>query len=302
MSPAPSRRAKALRLSAAAVATGLLGVAFQLGVFSVQAARQVVFPARSLHDRTPAQVGLPYEAVAFPSRDGLMLTGWFVKGGPATVVLTHGHGGNKGQLLDTAEFLHQAGYSLLLFDFRASGESEGNQSTLGYHEAKDIAGALDFLGQRPEVDAARVGALGISMGAAALLLTGDDGRRFAAIVADSAFSDGESLVGRLDRWFNLPRWPFSFTVPLAVQYYSGLAPRDVAPLVRVVDLAPTPLLVIHGELDPGIPAADARAIFAAAAPPKELWVVDGAGHGQAFSTARGEYVNRVLTFFERTLR
>lgn len=286
-----------------AAATGLVGLAFQLGVFSLQAARQVVFPARTLHERTPAQVGLPYESVSFPSSDGLMLSGWFLKGSPATVLLTHGHGSNKGQLLDTAEFLHrQAGYSVLMFDFRASGESEGEQSTLGFHEAKDIAGALHYLRQRPELDSTRTGALGVSMGAAALLMLGADGRRFAGIVADSAFSNGDALVGRLDRWFNLPRWPFSVTVPLAVQYYSGLAPRDVAPLDHVGKLAPTPLLVIHGELDRGIPAEDARAIFAAAGGSKDLWMVEGAGHGQGIVIARSEYIERVLAFFAKTLR
>jgi fermentation-respiration switch protein FrsA (DUF1100 family) len=296
----PSTRTRMLRLGGVFLAASLAGVAFELMALSFHAARQVVFPARSTSERTPASLGLPYETVAFPSRDGLTMRGWFVPGGAATVVLTHGHASNKSDMLDNAAFLHQqGGYSVLLFDFRASGESDGDRATLGYEEWRDVAGALDYLDQRPGVDRGRIGALGVSMGAATLLMLGDEAKRLRGVVADSAFSDGESLVGRLDRWFNLPRWPFSLTVPWAVQYYSGLAPRDVAPVQRVASLAPIPLLIIHGELDHGIPAEDAAAIYAAAGEPKALWVAPGAGHGMAFSTAPDEYVQRVLAFFRQ---
>lgn len=296
------RRGYWLRLGGFTLALNLLGAAIAVGAFSMQAARAVVFPARVVDQRTPADVGLPYEPVAFPSTDGVPLRGWFVPGGPGAVVVAHGHASNKGAMLDYARFLwEQGGYSVLLFDFRAMGESDGALCTLGYYEGQDVAGALAWLRTRPGIDATRIGALGVSMGAATLLMMGDGLHQFRAVVADSAFGDGESLVGRLDRWFRLPRWPFSWTVPLAVQALAGLAPRDVAPLRRVAAVAPTPLLIIHGADDAGIPAEDARLLHAAAGEPKELWIAPEAQHAAAYTTAPQQYVDRVLTFLRRHL-
>ena len=281
--------------SAVAVAAAAVHLSFQ-------AARTVVFPARNPSPETPADHGMPFERVEFRSSDGLNLKGWFIPGaGRAAVVLVHGHSASKDGMLGHAGYLNRAGYSLLLFDFRASGESDGAFSSLGYYEWQDIVGAAGYLKSRPEVDVARIGLLGASMGAASSLMLGKEAHQFAAIVADSSFASGDSLVRRFDRWFKLPTWPFSIAVPLAIQHYIGLTPSEVAPLRRVAQIAPTPLFLIHGELDSGIPVDDAYQLYRAAGDPKEFWVVSGSAHAGGHGAEKQEYEERVLGFFQRYL-
>ncbi|MBI2887040.1 MAG: alpha/beta fold hydrolase [Chloroflexi bacterium] len=269
---------------------------------SLQAARTVVYPRRSLDQVTPAQYGLRYERVEFPSADGLRLRGWFIPGGRAAIVLAHGHASHKGAMLSYAQYLHQrGGYSVLLFDFRASGESAGQRAALGYDEWRDVAGAVRYLQGRPEVNPQRIGALGASMGAAALLLMGEEAHQLRALVADSAFATAETMVATFDQWFLLPANVFSLSVPWAIEYYTGLKPGDISPLSTVGRIAPTPVLIIHGEKDTGIPVRDARALYHAAAEPKELWIIPGVGHAGGHGEATAEYQRRTLEFFGRYL-
>src|SRR5437016_5186056 len=87
---------------------------------------------------------LPYEDVSFDSLDGVNLDGWFIPAPDAGAValLCHGYLGNREGMLAHARFLHEAGYSALLFDFRAQGQSRGNLCTFGYREALDVRGAV----------------------------------------------------------------------------------------------------------------------------------------------------------------
>lgn len=290
-------RLRVLRLGATFLGAIAVGLGFVVVQFALSATRTVVQPPRHLTGVTPSDFGLPFERVEFPSPDGLMLRGWFVPGGHASVVLAHGHGGSKQDMLDHAGYLHEVGYSVLLVDFRAMGESDGNYSTLGYYEWQDLLGAAQYLKTRRDVDADRIGLLGVSMGAAAALLLGDEARHFKAIVADSSFATAETMAGRFDRWFKLPSWPFSLIVPWAIERQVGVAPSAVAPLKAIGRISPVPLFIIHGELDAGIPPDDAHRLFAAAKEPKTLWMVEGAYHGGAHGTVKAEYEQRVLAFF-----
>lgn len=300
-SSAVSWRLRLLRLGATFVAASLVGLAFGVVQLSLQAARTVVLPPRHLTGVTPADFGLPFEPVEFPTADGLTLRAWLVPGGSAAVVLAHGHQGSKQDMLDHAHYLYAAGYSVLLVDFRASGESEGTYSTLGYQEWQDLVGAASYLRTRPGIDPERIGLLGVSMGASAALQLGEQGRQFKAIVADSAFATAETMVGRFDRWFKLPAWPFSTLVPWAIHHYVGVVPSAVAPLKAVARIAPTAVFIIHGALDIGIPVEDAQSLFDAAQDPKTLWIVEGASHGGGHGVVKEEYERRVLAFFERHL-
>ena len=94
------------------------------------------------YDRS--QFDLPLEDVHFQSRDGLRLAGWFIPGtNGATVILAHGRGSERSRMLPHANYLHKDGFSVLIFDFRYRGESEGDESTLGAKEPWDIEGAVD---------------------------------------------------------------------------------------------------------------------------------------------------------------
>lgn len=296
-------RTRILKLGTFFLTVCVIGAVAEVAGLTLQTTRSILQPARTPIENTPAEYGLSYEPVTFPSNDGTQLQGWFISGGKTAVVLTHGHAGNRTSMLSQAAFLHEhLGYSTLLFDFRASGESSGDRTTLGYDEWKDIDGAVSYLRSRPEVDPDSIGAWGASMGAAALLLMGNHAHSFKAIVSDSAFASGETLVKRFDRWFRLPAFPFAYAVPLAIRLSMGISPSELAPVRMVSAVSPTPILFVHGELDEGIPAEDALALYQAAAGPNELWIARHSGHAAAWDREEEEYKARVSAFFRLHLR
>ncbi len=160
---------------------------------SAYMARLMIAPARQELRTTPQDKGIPFENVQFPAQDGLRVSGWFVpsstetKRGGATIVLAHGwqwnrvgfDGGNlfsnvtgseAVDLLQLIADLHVDGYNVLTIDLRNHGESAtAHPVTFGQSEAKDILGALAYLHSREDVNSNRIGAMGFSIGANAIL-------------------------------------------------------------------------------------------------------------------------------------
>jgi len=97
-------------------------------------------------------------------------------------------GANKSDFTKLAASLVRRGYVVLLFDFRAHGESSGSRTSLGYHEQKDVLAALSILKAREEIDLQRIGIYGFSMGGSTAILTAAQSGAFSAVVADSAFT------------------------------------------------------------------------------------------------------------------
>ncbi|MBI3292800.1 MAG: hypothetical protein HYZ73_08350, partial [Elusimicrobia bacterium] len=97
----------------------------------------------------PGEFGVRAEEVQWITEDGISIRGWFLPGLPtqrATIIVLHGWGANRADVLPSTVFLNRrGGYHLLYFDFRAHGESGGTMSSLGGLELKDFAGALEFL-------------------------------------------------------------------------------------------------------------------------------------------------------------
>lgn len=254
----------------------------------------------------PGHYGLPYEKVSFPTSDGLTLRGWFIPapadgstGKKATILVGHGYPFDKANILRHVRFLHSK-FHLLLFDFRYFGESEGNYTTAGLLETRDVEGAVSYVKQREDVDPSRIGAMGFSMSAAAFILARHPDIK--AIVADSPYASLEDLAGR--QFFFLPgpsKWPLVALTNLYARLLLGVDIGTAAPAQVVRELA-VPLLLIHGEEDSQIPAEHGRQIYGNAdAARTELWLVPRADHGQAHAIEGERYEIRVSTFLERHL-
>src|SRR5262249_48872686 len=118
----------------------------------------------------PVPDGLAAEPVEIASESGAALRGWFVPGraGGGARVLMHGVHANRLSMVRRARFLSEAGFAVLLFDFQAHGESSGDRITFGVREALDARSAVTYARRR--LPRERVGALGSSLGGAAILL------------------------------------------------------------------------------------------------------------------------------------
>jgi fermentation-respiration switch protein FrsA (DUF1100 family) len=240
-----------------------------------------------------------YRPVTFAGSDGLRLSGWYVASrNRAAVILVHGGGGDRTGATRHAELLVRHGYGVLLYDSRGRGESEGSPVGFGWGWRNDVAGALAFLREQSDVDADRIGALGLSRGADVLIGVAAERRELAAVVADgatvSSFADYWNVRG-LDE-----AAPFYWTTFLAVRVLSGTSPGE--PLEELVaDVSPTPLLLIAtgGSLPEEL---DVNRIYAEAArEPVELWELPEVNHTAAIRERPREYERRVVGFFDQAL-
>lgn len=273
-------------------------------LLSYEAADRLVHPPRERSVDTPASRGIAFEEVAFLTGDGLRLSGWWMPSPESrgTVVFLHGYTASKSQSLAVAPFLLDAGYSVLAFDFRAHGDSEGAYTTVGLVEAEDVRSAVAYLEGRADVDPARIALFGWSMGAAAALNAARDLPEVRAVIADSGFARLDLLTGRsLGSLTGLPQWPFA---PLTLAMAARMTGRDVgenAPEHSAHELQ-RPLLVIQGLLDSlARPDADGERLATAAGEQAQLWLVPGAAHVDARREAPGEYEARVLAFLAASL-
>lgn len=256
----------------------------------------------------PSVYHADYETVLFASEDGTTLKGWLIK--PArphkpspAIIICHGVGANKSDFTEFAIVLSRRGYFVLLFDFRAHGESNGSRTSLGYHEQKDIAAALGFLKVRPEIDPKRLGIYGFSLGGSTAILTAAKTRSFSAIVVDSAFTSlRDQARDAITGFYHLPAFPFLPLSILGYEVYFQTRIDNISPVSVISKISPAPILIIAGEGDKLIPAENGRKLYAAAREPKELWIIQGADHGATLAAAGREYEKKVGEFFDKNLK
>ena len=162
--------------------------------------------------------------------------------------------------------------------------------------------AARYLRSRPDVDADKIGALGISMGAATALMAAEDDPTIRAVIADSAYASLTDMVRPGLKAFVGKH--ATFFAPLIVRYAEtmlGMKSTAVQPEVSASRLGDRPVFVIHGADDPLTDPKSADRIFAALSGPKELWVIPNCGHGQGPVVSPIEYRTRIAGFLRRSL-
>ena len=257
-------------------------------------------------EKTPADHGLRYSQVSFPSRDGLTLRGWWLEAssGKPCVVTVHGEKGHRAEsgamnILDFAGHIVGHGYNVLMFDLRGHGQSEGKHASAGYHEKKDLLGAIDYVKQR---GINRIGVIGFSMGAATALMTAAQCQEIDAIVADSSFADLAHVVkSEFSKRSRLPKFFFPWTLLMAKNLY-GIDLSELKPVDAVRQATAPPVLVIHGGQDDTIPVEHAHMLARSSRNPHSgLWIVPEAQHVGSYAARPEEYINKVTSFFDQTL-
>ena len=283
----------------------LASLAFAAASFgAVRGARWWLGTFRPLHAPIAASVReearrlLPQlEEVSFPTSDGLTLRGWYVPSrNRAAVILVHGGAGNRASFLTEAQHLAARGFGVLTFDRRANGESDGETTTWGIHEQRDVAASLDFVSARADVDPARVGVVGFSIGASAVAMQASRDRRAAAVLLLAVWPSLDEEVRYKARHFGtlsaLPAlWAFR---------HAGLDVDEVRPVPALAAVAPRPLMLVSGAEDDDTPLAIMERVHGAAAG-STLWIVPGAHHGDYAQASPEEYPRRFVGFFESAL-
>jgi uncharacterized protein len=251
------------------------------------------------------QAGSELQDVSLSTPDGTDLKGWLirpVRDNGSAVILLHGLSDNRGGMIGYAQLLLPAGYSVLMPDARAHGESGGVLATYGLLERQDIHQWISWLVDRTHPEC--VFGFAESMGAAQLLQSLPVEGRFCAVAVESPFSDFRQIAyDRMGQTFHLgPRLgetllrPVVETAFLRAEQKYGLRMEQVSPEQAITE-SQTPLLLIHGADDHNIPPRHSERILHARPRNTEIWRVASADHCGAISTAPAEFASRLLRFY-----
>ncbi len=279
------------------VASGLgyLGLAFAVSRWLTRRAPAVV--------RAPTHLpGCTIETLNCSTSDGVTLKGWVIAPPRprGNVAIFHGMRNNRSHVLDRIEFLTAAGYRCIAFDHRAHGESGGRVISFGYHERHDVAAVAALVRARWPHEPC--GALGVSMGGAAVCFAGPAARAFDAIILESVYHDldrafSHRIGGAYPKWFR----HFRPGVIWLTERRLGTRIREVAPVAHVVQLTPRPVLLLTGSEDDLAPPDEVRAFLSQIPDTGHFHLVPGAGHGKVYQVAGHAYRDLLLAFLERHL-
>lgn len=247
-----------------------------------------------------------YDAVAIAD-DGSQLRGWFIRnshGNGDSVILLHGQSDNRAGMLGPAEMFLQNGYSVLLLDARAQGESGGKEVTYGVFEAGDLQKWYDWLQETSPSKC--IFGLGDSMGAAELLQSLRRVNGFCAVVAESPFASfREAAYDRIGQWTGTGPWmgrtflrPVIWFGLLYANMHYGIDLASSNP-GQAVAAARVPVMLIHGLRDDNLPPRHSEEILNEVHNKENvtLWEPPDAGHCGASAAEPDEYAHRVLSWF-----
>jgi fermentation-respiration switch protein FrsA (DUF1100 family) len=241
---------------------------------------------------------LSAQSVNFESDSGANVHGWWcpVRNSRGAVLLLPGIRANRLSMVARARFLQRAGYSVLLIDFQATGETKGERITFGWKESRDVIAAVNFV--RSAEPASRVAIIGSSLGGVATLLATPP-LEIDALVLEAVYPTIEIATrNRLENYFGaLGRC----ATPLLLKQLRarlGISADDLRPIDHMANVD-CPILIMSGEKDRNTRPEDTDTLFSRAQSPKQLWFVPKAGHVDLHRAATAEYEERVLKFLEK---
>ena len=282
----------------------LITVAMLLLLIVLLAARPIVRRQKQQVFLDPGQFGLEYRDVSFASADGITLVGWWIPAASSTltIICLHGYGGSCDPDLKYAPELNKAGFNLLYFDFRAHGRSGGRITSIGALEVEDCRAAIRFAEAQGNT---AIGLLGFSMGGRVALLTAAaDPSHIKALVSDGGPARLITAIAGDIAKKHVPRFlstPISSIIVLGMSLWTGKFLFIREPYHQAKHLSPLPVLFIHGGKDPHTSAAELDHMVSTAGENASAWVIAQAGHRDAEEFVGGEYLVRVIAFFERFL-
>lgn len=245
-----------------------------------------------------------FEMVQIKSFDGLTLKGRFLKNPNSNgkaVILAHGYKGSSEQMPGITKYYFDLGYDVLKPDARGHGMSEGDYIGYGWHDRKDYVKWVNFLAKdKQEKD---IFLHGFSMGAATVLMTSGEKlpSEVKGIIEDSGYTTVKAeLTHQAKYLYHVPEFPIIEVTSLITKLRAGYTFEEASAL-ESVKKNKLPLFIIHGDKDDLVPTGMAKELYNAATSKKEMWIVPGAGHTEAYTIAEAEYQKRLKAFLDSAL-
>lgn len=248
------------------------------------------------------------EHITIEARDGITLHGDFFPADNPTdklVMLNHGYTGTGiTNCASPAVFFHRLGYDCLIVDHRGHGKSGGKYIGFGILDRFDCKKWIEYLDNRFDRKK-QIVLYGVSMGATTVLMTAgfpDLSDSVKAIIADCAFTSPYAVFAHiLKRDYHLPPFPIMNINDAMCRKKAGYGFADYSTL-EAVKTTKLPIFFIHGKEDTFVPTYMSEANYATCTSPKELYLVDNAGHGAAYYEDTATYENKIEEFLDKYIK
>lgn len=252
-----------------------------------------------------AEFGFRFEDIEFEAEDGFQLKGWYIpaksSGKRKGVVLVHGYGVDRQEMMRYVPPLHKAGFQLLLFDLRNCGQSQKSFNSMGYFERKDALAAVHFLSQKKRVS--RIGILGVSLGAATSIMTmAREPKIMAGFFEGGYASLRDVLWEQATHKYHLPAWLFVSVILKIFAWKTKADIHDISPKKDIAQIAPRPIYLVHGTDDRTVLFANADKLFQAALPAKKLYMQKDGYHAAAWNLEPQKIEKMVSDFFKKHVK
>jgi uncharacterized protein len=235
--------------------------------------------------------------IKLKTNDNLILDAWLIRvhNPKGTVALFHGHGGEKSANLSQSNFFNEMGYSTLLVDFRAHGQSQGNTCTIGYREAADVKIAYEYLQNNGEKN---IILYGISLGAATITKAiADYELSPQKVILEMPFASLPATVEGKLRMAGLPSEPLGALLTFWGGAIHGFWAFNVKPKEYVKKIK-CPVLLQWGKKDKGVTEMEINEIFKAIPVAKKLVVYENSGHENLYENEPVKWEGTIEDFLE----
>ncbi|HWB28538.1 MAG TPA: alpha/beta fold hydrolase [Chitinophagaceae bacterium] len=269
-----------------------LGEKINTVLFGVKVPKSVVVD--SLH--------VPHNSISIVTTDGLRLSCWYASAdveykrpSKGTVIMFHGHGGNKSGVIKEAEAFYNMGYNLLMVDFRAHGESEGNTCTIGYYESRDVKSAWDYVTAKREHN---IILYGTSLGASTIIKAMYDYKEIqpSHIILEMPFGTLYDATKGLMRNNNIPEQPAALLLTFWGGIEHGFRAFDFKPQNEAKSIH-CPVLLQKGANDIRVTEKEIQAIYHnVSSPGKTLIEYKDCGHQSLYKKDSVKWMQAVNNF------
>ena len=259
-------------------------------------AKEILFGINAVKKKNDVATDSTFKTIYLTTKDSLKLEAWYITADSSkgTVILFHGHGGNKSGVIKEAESFNKMGYNTLLLDFRAHGNSGGNTCTIGYDESEDVKLAFDYIKANGEKN---IVLWGISMGASTITKAVKDYQiNPEKIILEMPFGTIKDAVrGRL-KIMGLPAEPIgtllTFWGGAEHGFWAfGMKPQEFASTIKC------PVLLQWGQNDPRVSRAEEETLFKNIPNPNKKFVVyENTGHESICKKETAKWEAEVAAF------
>ena len=257
---------------------------------------------KPVNKRYPSNFGLNFTNHRIQTNSGIFLDSWLIEGKDKEnlIILFHGYAASMESNLERSFLLNEHGFSTLLIDFRGSGNSSENYTTMGFYEADDIHSVLEFVNAKFKYK--NIIFFGRSMGAAAIFTyLAKYGYQPKAVIVESLFDNLLNTTSNRFYLMNLPAFPFAHLLIFwgsLIHGYNGFNfnPADYALKIK------SNTLLLYGKHDGRITLDETNEIYKNLAGKKKLHVFQKAGHNINLSKNKIEWQNEVIGFINHELQ